>query len=1058
MSFNKIKYIMMKANLTKKLSCIKSRGILVFLVLLTPFFSRADNSVNYHSNTEEKVLATITGTVTSADDGMTLIGVNVLVKGTTSGTVTDLDGNFSIEANEGDILIFSYTGYEPQEVTVGNQRIINISLSEDITQLEEVVVVGYGTQKKSHLTGSVSKVENEKLDQIAVARVDDALIGQVSGVNIQATSAEAGAAPTITIRGFGSVNANSGPAVVVDGLVVSSDFLGNLDMNDIASFEVLKDAASAAIYGSEGSNGVIMITTKKGQAGKTQFSYETYIGRKDAFESENYKKSVADWAAKELAETGELSNTTQYAQLLVETTGIDRDWQEVFFDGGNISSHSFSARGGSENTQFSASLRTLGDEGVVITDNYRFYSANLKMDTKVTDRLKFGLSATPSYSKRRALPTSIHNPMRQSPWLPIYHTEETLQFIDRGAYPDVGVGDYFLENHLLNLDVNGDGSSSRPRTSGDMNPYAQYVEREHFEYTTNVLGSTYLSYKIADGLTAKTSLGVTLENRKRTRYDGTLHHAQASRAAYELQNRVRTRIISDNTLAYNKEIGRHEFNLLAGATFQKRRSENSAISGTGFSNDLLKNLQGATSVSEFEEISVEKNKIGYFARINYAFANKYLINASFRRDASSVFGIDSKWGNFPAVSLGWNAHNENFLSGGDFISRLKFRASYGLTGNENFSVGDDIINAYPYLALLNTSNAITEGGISPGIAARNIANTLLQWEASKEFNPGIDFGFLNNRITGSFDYYVRTSDQLLLENPVSYVTGFSGGIVNLGEVENRGLELEVRTRNVANSNFKWNTTLIASTNKNELISFGESDGALLEDGFGRNSQWINSVGNPISSFYGYVVDQELASEYWDSPYIPINGVSEDVIVRDLNGDGLITDEDKTILGDPYPDLIWSLTNEFVVGNFDFSIMIQGSQGAEVKNIGDQYFFTHWQGGTSDELAVVEAGIISHPSFLQPRVLTNDVVQSAGYFSLRNVNIGYNFTSSQLSRLGLGKVRVYATGQNLIYKTSDEYNGFNPEYIDNSDSPRAYGSQRAGTPLFRTVSVGLNVNF
>ena len=319
-------------------------------------------------------------------------------------------------------------------------------------------------------------------------------------------------------------------------------------------------------------------------------------------------------------------------------------------------------------------------------------------------------------------------------------------------------------------------------------------------------------------------------------------------------------------------------------------------------------------------------------------------------------------------------------------------------------------------------------------------------------------GFLNNRITGSIDYYVRTSDQLLLENPVSYVTGFSGGIVNLGEVENKGWEVELRTRNFARQNLKWNSTLIVSTNQNTLLSFGESDGALLEDGFGRNSQWINSVGNPISSFYGYVVDEELATDYWNSPWIPINGTAEDVIVKDLNGDGLITDEDKTILGDPYPDLIYSITNEFSFGNFDFSFMLQGSLGAEVKNIGDQYFETHWQGGTSDEQAVVNAGIVSHPSFLQPKVLTNDVVQSAGYFSLRNVNIGYNFSKFQLAKLGLENLRIYVTGQNLIYNTADDYHGFNPEYIDNNNSPRAYGSQRAGTPLFRTMSAGLNVNF
>ena len=869
-------------NLTKKSNGNKLGWCLSILMLLLPLFLSETTYANNNSFLAVEEAKTVSGIITDSEEGMPLIGVNVLIKGTSRGTITDLDGYFSLEAEDTDVLTFSYTGYNDFEVLVGNQTTINLGLQQNIAQLDEVVVIGYGTQKKSHLTGSISKVENRNLDQIAVSRIDDALIGQVSGVNIQATSAEAGAAPTITIRGFGSVNANSGPAVVVDGIVVSSDFLGNLDMNDIESFEILKDAASAAIYGSEGSNGVILITTKSGEAGKTKFSYESFIGRKDAFGSDNYKKSVADWAAKELAETGELSNSTQYAQLLVATTGIDRDWQEVFFDNGNIQSHSFSARGGSEKTKFSTSFRYLHDQGVVITDDYKLYSVKLKMDTKVTDRLKFGLSATPSYSKRRALPTSIHNPIRQSPWLPIYHSEETLQFIDRNNYPEVGVGDYFLENHLLNLDINGDGSTSRPRTSGDTNPFAQYVEREHYEFKTNVLGSTYASYKIAEGLTAKTSLGITLEQRKRTRYDGTLHHASASRANYQLQNRFRTRVISDNTLSYNRSVGQHEFNVLAGATFQKRVSEDSAVRGTGFTNDLLKNLQGATAITVFQEIDVKQNKIGYFGRINYVFADKYLVNASYRRDGSSVFGRGSKWGDFPAISLGWNVHKEDFLSGNDLVNRLKFRVSYGLTGNENFNVGDAIINAYPYLALLNTTNAIVDGGIAAGIASLNIANSALQWEASEEFNPGIDFGLLNDRITGSIDYYKRTSDELLLQNPVSYVTGFDGGIVNLGEVENSGFELELRTRNINTGKLKWNTTLIVSTNDNELISFGESDGALLEDGFGRNSQWINSVGHPISSFYGFVADEELGIEFYDSPFIPINGVSEDVIVKDLN--------------------------------------------------------------------------------------------------------------------------------------------------------------------------------
>lgn len=1005
---------------------------------------------------------TLTGT-TSDEAGIPIPGVNVVILNTTTGTSSDFDGNFQIDVSDGDVLQFSSLGYTSQSVIVSGQNTLNIIMAEDAAQLDEVVVVGYGTQKKSTVTGSISKVVNETLDQIAVSRVDDALIGQVSGVNIQATNAEAGGAPTITIRGVGSIAADSGPALVVDGIVVSSDFLGNLDMNDVESFEVLKDAASAAIYGSEGANGVILITTKSGKAGKTKFSYQTYTGYKQAHGSDDYKKNLDEWFALEQSVTGTLSEESQYIKLLVATTGVDRDWQDVFFDGGNVISHSLSARGGTEDTKFSTSLRYLHDQGVVITDDYKLYTGNIKINTKIGEKLKFGVSATPSYTKQRRLPTSIHNPIRQSPWLPIYHTEESLQFINRDVYPNVGVGDYFWENHLVELDLDGDGSDSRPRTSGDSNPYQQYVEREHYDVNTKLYGSTYLSYEIIDGLTAKTSLGVTIDQRKQTRWDGTNYHASgASRAAYGVSNRYRTRLINDNTLNYSKNFGDHDLNVLAGVTIQKRRAEFSTINGSGFTDDRLKNMNGAdpenTIITEF---NTNRSKLGFFGRVNYAFADKYLFNASFRRDGSSVFGVDSKWGNFPAVSVGWNVAKENFLVNSDLVSNLKFRASYGLTGSENFNVGNALTNAWPYLAL----NQNTNYGNTQGASPLNIANPDLQWEASKELTIGLDYGFAGNRITGSIDYYQRNSDELLLNNPVSYLTGFNQGIVNLGEVQNRGLEFELRTKNIATEKFRWNSTLIASTNQNELLSFGDSNNALISDTYGRNSQWINRIGEPISSYWGFVVDEELFDEtsfrttYVDRPWNRINGQSRATIVKDLNGDGLITDEDKTILGDPYPDLVYSFTNEFQLGNFDFSFMVQGSLGAQVNNIGDEYFY-NWFGNTTRSTGAEEAvaaGLVPDVSFIQRKVVTSEVIASADYFSLRNINLGYNFSNDVISRIGLDGLRLYATGQNLLYITADDYHGFNPEHDDNGNV-RAFGSQRAGTPIFRTFTIGMNIDF
>ncbi|MEO1436982.1 MAG: SusC/RagA family TonB-linked outer membrane protein, partial [Bacteroidota bacterium] len=880
---------------------------------------------------------TVTGQLVN-EEYIPIIGATVAVQGTSVGAISDAEGKFEVKANTGDVLVVTYVGYKDQLIIVNEeQNHYEVVMALNAELLDDVVVIGYGTQKKSHTTGAISKVVNDDLDQIAVSRVDEALIGQVSGVNIAATVSEAGAAPTITVRGVGSISADTGPAVVVDGIVVDRDFLSNLDMNDIESFEVLKDAASAAIYGSEGSNGVIMVTTKSGEDGKTKFSYNGFVGLKQAHDSDAYKKSVADWAAFELAQTGENSEETQYMQLLVETLGVDRDWQDVFFEDGLISSHSISARGGTKKTKFSTAFRYVGDEGVILTDNYELYSAKLKIDTRLSDKLKFGISITPSHSTARRLPTSIHNPIRQSPWLPIFHTEESLQFIDTNRYPDIGVGDYFREDHLVELDLDGDGSDTRPRTSGDANPYAQFVERNHQETKTKILGSTNLSYEIIPGLTARTSLGVTREDRRRERYDGVLHHQNGeARAQYQLQSRLRTRLISDNTLTYINAFGDHEFNIIAGATFQRRDIKESLIEGNGFTNDLLPNLQGATQISEFEELQIERNKIGYFGRINYAYKDKYLVSASIRTDASSVFGVDSKWGTFPAISIGWNIAREAFLENSDMLSNLKFRMSYGVTGNETFDTGSSFTDFYPYLAFLQSSNTVVDGAIVAGFSPENIANSLLQWEGSTEFNPGLDFGFFGNRVTGSIDYYVRTSNNLLLNNPVSYVTGFESGIVNVGEVVNSGFELELRSRNYTSEKFSWSSTIIGTTNRNELTDFGDSDGQILEDQFGRNSQWINLVGNPISAFYGFVVDEELSDQYWRTPYFPINGLSEDIIVRDLNGDGLITNADKTILGDPYPDLIWSFTNDFTFGPVDLSIMFQGSHGAQVRNVGDQY--------------------------------------------------------------------------------------------------------------------------
>ena len=1000
---------------------------------------------------------TLTGTVVSAIDNQPIPGVNVIIDGTTTGTSTDFDGNYQITVNTGDVVVFSYVGFATQTVIITNQTQLNITLQEDASELDEIVVIGYGTQKKSHLTGAISKVVNEDLDQIATARVDDALVGQVSGVNIAATEGEAGSAPTIRIRGTGSINGSSDPAIVVDGLVVDSDFLGSLDMNDVESFEVLKDAASGAIYGSRGANGVIMITTKQGKEGPTQFSYNTFYGFKDARQSDAYYFSLKDWAAKEREATGGWSDRTRVKLLI----GTDRDWQDVIFDGGIIESHAFSARGGSQRTKFSAAMNYLHDEGVLLTDDYKKYSLRLKMDTQLNDKLSFGMNLSPTYTNRRRFDGSTHDILRQPPWLPLYLTQDNIQFLNRftrgGQFADAQIGDYAWQRMFDDYDLDAmepsTGSGTDISNTSNTNPAAKVLERDRNDYKFKLAGNVYLSYKITDNLSFRTTLSGDYQNTKRDRWQGILSSRNgASATSLDITTIDRIHMVTDNLFSYNNIVGKHEISAILGFSAERWDTTYESTSGGGFTSDLVQTMSAAdpTTVTS-ESYKYPERLMSYLGRVNYAYNDKYLVSLSYRRDGYSAFGEDSKYGDFPAASVGWIVSNEDFLQDSGIINNLKLRMSYGVTGNPFFNTGNVLVDKFPYLALLETSTAVVDGGVSQGFNPINLANPDLKWERSIEFNPGIDFGLFSNRISGSFEYYKRSSDQLLLDNPVSSTTGFYSGLINIGEVENKGFEVELRSRNIVKDDFRWSTTMLASRNKNELVDFADSNGQIQNVDSKRAAEWINLVGNPISSFYGWVVDRDIPLEYISNPWHPVGGEAQDVYVKDLNGDGLIDDDDKTILGDPYPDLVWSVTNDFKYKNFDLSFMFQGSHGAEVRNMGDQYLFNHFNSSQDFISSTPDQG------FIKEKIFTDDIIQNASYVSLRNINIGYNFPDSFADKLSLSGARIYLSGQNLLYWTADDYTGFNPESI-NTTSATTYGYQRAGSPINQTVTLGLNIKF
>jgi len=1003
---------------------------------------------------------TITGKVTGESDGLPIPGVNILIQGTTKGTVTNFDGNYSIEAKKGQVLLFSYTGFKIQKVTVGDETEINVTLENDLEQLNEIVVIGYGTQKKKNLTGSVSKVKNENLDEIPVARADEALVGKVSGVNIQNTQGEAGTAPTIQIRGVGSISGDTGPAIVIDGQVVDSGFLTNLDMNEVESFEVLKDASSAAIYGSRGANGVILITTKTGESGRTRFSYDNFIGFKEGLQNDLLSVTVDEWARREMAATGMLSEKTQYKQLI----GVDTPWQERVLNGGMIQSHSFSASGGNDDTKFRTSLNYLHDEGVLLTDDFKKYNFRVRFDTKLNRKFRIWADLAPSYSETRRFDGSTHDVLRQPAWLPLYHDENTIQFVDRNLYPDVQVGDYAVQRHFDNYDLFGDGSSLVDiSTTNNTNPGAKILERDRNDYRFKIRGNVRAEYKFTRDFKFKARFAGDYQSRRQDRWTG----VEASRlgtagSSLEISNENRFHFQNDNVFTYDKRIGKHDINVVAGLSLETYSTKFESAQGTGYTSDVFQTLTAAPVIANAFSEAYESRIFSMFGRVNYNFDDKYLASVSFRRDGFSAFGVNNKFGTFPAASVGWVLSEEKFLNESKLVNFLKLRVSYGSTGN--FSIvttgsRNRQLESYPFLSLLGPTSAVFGDIVTPAFNPLNISDPNLQWEGSVEFNPAVDFGLLNDKISGSLDFYRRVSDQMILDLPVSSTTGFSSVITNRGEVKNQGFELELRTKNVNKPKIRWQTTFIASRNENELLDFGESNGQISNVDTKRPAEWINLEGNPIASFYGFVVDEDIPAEFINNPWERLGQTNREVIVKDLNGDGLIDDDDKTILGDPYPDLIWSITNDFKIYNFDVSFMFQGSHGAEVRNIGDQYVFRHFGGSSTvtNPLDLVDAGIIANDTFIKEKIFTNSIVQNASYVALRTVSLGYSIPDKVISDFFITKARVYLSGQNLMYLTADGYTGLNPEAIRRT-SPTTFGYQRLGSPINQTLTLGVNIEF
>ncbi|WP_040280827.1 SusC/RagA family TonB-linked outer membrane protein [Psychroserpens damuponensis] len=1038
------------------------------------------------------------GTVVSEVDQQPIPGVNVLVLNTTRGASTDFDGNFQIKVTSGDVLQFSYLGFVTKTVTIGDQTTLTVSMVEDSAQLDEVVIVGYGTRKKSHLTGSVAQVKGEDVAAVQATRVDEALAGKLSGVLIQNASGEPGADLKIQVRAASSISGDSSPLIVVDGFPISGN-LATVNPNDIESLEVLKDAASSAIYGSRGANGVILVTTKKGKSGKAKFSYNTYYSTSNKYQRDNLLMNSAEWAntIENNIANGSFDVSEVDPALLNYRINAYRNSpgaispEEWLFQTGNSKSHDFSMSGGSDNVNYFASVGYQDTEGIAITQEFERVNARMNIDAKLGEKFKTGVSFSGFKSDRAILAHDQRDLLRAYGVHPIYHTEESIAFVQQLDAQAQGLGlDPFDNGYRggdlgVDLGINSSIYTLQPGDtaqdwhygrsgngiggSGDAGPATKLDNAEQTQRTYFANVNSYLQYSIIEGLNLKTVLGADINDTQDYYYQGLEADSRLRTDQTDLDQTdvKRSSVLSVTTLDYSKEIGKHDISALIGVEFQNFYINGTALRGTNvpFGDIVNYNLLAPEDITVTER-DEEINRQSVFGRVNYAFDNRYLASVSVRRDGDSRFGANEKYAVFPALSLGWNVHNEAFYKS-ELLSLLKLRFSVGSLGTTAF------LGSYDALSLLNpASTGLGNGFLIPD----NVANPDLTWQTNTETNFGTDLGFSNNRFRFSVDYYTSNIEDILLSRSVSEVLGTTSVLINSGDVESNGLEFELSANLINNDNFSWNVSGNLSTVNTEIKDLDGLDELppTIYGQSGRGPEFRNYVGGEIGEMWGLETTGEVESVHIADPTRTLGANSGEVYVVDQNNDGIIDRDDYVKIGQNTPDFYWGFNSQMTYKAFDFSMQFQGSHGAEIFNIDPLYWQSQFGGrlrSSFDALDNVTGlpvdggdGIadVSGRHYTRARDQTDAVIQDASYVALRNLTIGYTLDNDLTSKYGISSLRLYAAATNLLYFWSNDYTSFNPEGIETTNGgylgPTTSGVQVGASPVVRSFTFGLNVNF
>jgi TonB-linked SusC/RagA family outer membrane protein len=1001
---------------------------------------------------------TVAGTVTDAED-QPLVGVNVTVKGTTTGTVTDVQGRFSLAVpDEKAVLAFSFIGYVTEEVAVGNRTQLNVRLVADIQSLSEVVVVGYGTQQRRDVTGSVASVKEAEIKAVPVTGVDQALQGRAPGVQVIQNSGAPGGSVSVRVRGVGTVG-NSEPLYVVDGVpFINSagngtnaadnssnvNILNTLNPNDVVSIDVLKDASATAIYGARGANGVVIITTKRGQAGKPVVNFDSYYG------VQGVAKRVDLLDAAEFAElnndvltNGGKKTNPDFANPAA--LGAGTDWLDEIFRPAPIQSYNLAASGGNDKTQFAISGGYFRQDGIIIGSDFKRYSVRLNLDSKLSDKIRIGNSLSISRTEQRAVTTDED-------------TKSGLVFL--------------AMNQLPTLPVYRDGSYAGPEGPieyvGDKsNPVGRALEIDNFLNRNRLLGSVYGEWDILEGLRFRTNLGLDVLFRTNSAFEpdyqwGGIRHSPAT-----VEERASNELIwlAENTLTYTRNFGgKHALTALVGTTAQNSASQGLVARDARYPYNSVQSLNIGSGTYGAESSRDSWSLLSYIGRVNYAFADKYLFTGTVRVDGSSRFGASNRYGVFPSGSVAWRISQEGFMQHLPAVSDLKLRASYGATGNQE-------IGLYGYATLLRgDQNYVFNDQITVGVGPTTLPNPGVRWESVKQANVGVDLALFNDRVSLTADVFDKTTTGMLLGIPIALSSGYrSASAVNAGRVQNQGLELGLNTRNLAGGSLTWNTDFNITFIKNKVLDL--SVGRPISGGDIDFNQTITrtQAGQPIGTFYGYVTDgifgsaDEVKAHATQQP----GTAPGDIRFRDLNGDGIINDDDRTFIGSPIPKFTFGLTNNLAFKGFDLSVFLSGVYGNDVFNA-NRIFNEQMSGAFNQTTETLNRwrspeqpgnGKMPRAVWDDPNInaRTSDrYVEDGSYLRIRNLTLGYTLPQALTGTLRMSRLRVYASAQNL--HTFTRYKGFDPEVGPYRGNSLQNGVNNGTYPVARVLLAGLNVSF